>query len=385
MEVVSGDSRSADVIVVGGGIIGTSAAAFLAEAGLQVVLVERTAVAAGASGRNSGAVQDPFDPLLRDLHAETLHIYRDLTERGLGFGLPASPAGLLLVGLDESTIAAIWRTARDERPDLGPVLLTGANLRALEPDLADDVVACRLSTAYPVPPAAATQAFARRAASAGVRLRIGGAASIWRGAGRVEGIELEGERLSAGAVLVAAGPATAELIDPSGAWRPIRPVWGVNVEVQLRRPPRSVIEEVGVEVAATAGVDDPAPDGNDVPSIFSLITAEGSSSLGSTFLGREPDAEAVGRLLCDRGARFMPILRAQAIRSVRACARPQSIDGRPVLGSVPGVERLFVASGHGPWGISVGPACSRLVCDLIRGLPVVIPPELSAGRFGEVR
>ncbi|MBA2381510.1 MAG: FAD-binding oxidoreductase, partial [Chloroflexi bacterium] len=49
-----------DVAIVGGGIIGTSLAAFLAEAGLTVRLYEREAIAAGASGRNSGIVQHPF-------------------------------------------------------------------------------------------------------------------------------------------------------------------------------------------------------------------------------------------------------------------------------------------------------------------------------------
>ena len=55
---------SADVIVVGGGIVGCALAAFLAEGGAQVVLYEREAIAAGASGRNSGVVQDTLDPAL---------------------------------------------------------------------------------------------------------------------------------------------------------------------------------------------------------------------------------------------------------------------------------------------------------------------------------
>ena len=63
---------SPDVVVIGGGIIGTSVAAFLAEAGRRVVLVERAEIGAGASGRNSGVVQHPFDPALVALHLETV-------------------------------------------------------------------------------------------------------------------------------------------------------------------------------------------------------------------------------------------------------------------------------------------------------------------------
>ena len=53
-----------DVAVIGGGIVGCALAAFLAEAGAAVTLYEREAIAAGASGRNSGVVQHPIDPAL---------------------------------------------------------------------------------------------------------------------------------------------------------------------------------------------------------------------------------------------------------------------------------------------------------------------------------
>ena len=82
-----------DVAVIGGGIVGCAAAAFLAEAGARVDLYERDEVAAAASGRNSGSVQHPFDPVLRDLHVETLRHYRELDD----FELPAQPAGVLML------------------------------------------------------------------------------------------------------------------------------------------------------------------------------------------------------------------------------------------------------------------------------------------------
>ncbi len=80
-----------DVVVIGGGIVGVSCAAHLAASGRRVVLLERSEIAAGASGRNSGVVQHPFDPVLVDLHLETLALYRALAETGLaGFTLPVA-------------------------------------------------------------------------------------------------------------------------------------------------------------------------------------------------------------------------------------------------------------------------------------------------------
>src|SRR6187200_2189411 len=84
-----------DLLIVGGGIIGCSAAAFAAERGASVTLVEATEIGAGASGRNSGVVQHPFDPVLAPLHETTLDHYRALADGDFSF--PAEPAGLLLL------------------------------------------------------------------------------------------------------------------------------------------------------------------------------------------------------------------------------------------------------------------------------------------------
>ena len=86
-------SNGRDVVVIGGGIVGTSAAAFLAEAGARVTLIEREGLASGASGANSGVVQHPFDPILAALYRETLSLYRALAAADLGFRISNSPLG----------------------------------------------------------------------------------------------------------------------------------------------------------------------------------------------------------------------------------------------------------------------------------------------------
>jgi glycine/D-amino acid oxidase-like deaminating enzyme len=359
-------TSSPDVAVVGGGILGCAAAAFLAEAGASVVLVERDAIAAGASGRNSGVVQHPMAPALLHLFTETVGHYRHLAAHG--FALPAEPQGLLLVAHDEAALAGELAAIRSGYPELAAEALGPGGPAALEPALAPHVAGVRLHTGYAVPPAAATHAFAARARAAGAELRIGERAALAPG-----GLAVAGQHLAAGAVVVAAGPWTPELIDPTGAWRPISPVWGVNVEVSLAAPPRHALEEVGVE-QLVAGRGEPPP-------LFSLITADGASSLGSTFLPAAPDPAALAPLLRERGARFVPELAAARIGAVRACARPQSADGRPLLGRAPARDDVFVAAGHGPWGISLGPASARIVADLVLDRQTAPPPAFDPGRF----
>ncbi len=386
-----------DVIVVGGGILGVSAAAFLAEGGAAVSVVEASAIGAGASGRNSGVVQHPFDPALRELHLETLAIYRSLAGDELSLSLPDEPAGLLLVSLSPGAPRRIAADLTTAWPELEPELVDEDRLRRLEPGLAPGVAACRLRIGYPVPPERATRALASLAERRGAGMVVGTAvAGLVRDGDRVAGVRLaDGTTIAAGAVLVAAGPSSPRLLDPGGRWRPVRPVWGVVVEVGLADPPRHVLEEAEMdealgEVASTgqdrgdgSAIDPPIDPEGERPD-FSLVTAAGRSSLGSTFLDHEPDPAAwIGRLIAG-GRRFVPAIGDARVGPVRSCARPMSVDGRPLLGAVPGLPGAFVASGHGPWGISTGPASGRLVAATILGRPVTIPAELDAVRFGPV-
>src|SRR5215203_5452164 len=95
-----------DLGIIGGGIIGTAAAAYAAEAGLRVVLFERAQIAAGASGRNSGAVQSPFDPVFAALHGRSVELYRETALVRAGFVLPTAPTGLMLISFDEESVRA---------------------------------------------------------------------------------------------------------------------------------------------------------------------------------------------------------------------------------------------------------------------------------------
>jgi len=367
LEVRPGEAP-VDVAVIGAGIVGCAVAAHLAEAGLQVRVLEREAVAAGASGRNSGVVQHPLDAALVALHRETLAVYREL---GL---IGAEPAGVLVLAEDPAALAGVGAGF----PELAPERLAGAALRAQEPALAPDLAAVRLDTGHPVRPAAATEALAARARAAGARFALGRPARLVVERGRVAGVALGTRRLPAERVVLAAGPWTPGLADPTGRWRPIAPVWGATAAVALPEPPRHVLEEAGVEAIMAAG--------EGVPAIFSLVTAEGRSVLGSTFTREAPDPAALAPELLARGARFVPALARAEVLATRACARPQAADGRPLLGPLPGVEGLFVAAGHGPWGVSLGPASGRVVADLLltEGRAGPVAPELAAGRFGGV-
>ncbi|HEX5618473.1 MAG TPA: FAD-dependent oxidoreductase [Solirubrobacteraceae bacterium] len=354
-----------DVAVIGGGIAGCAAAALLAEAGASVTLYEREDIAAGASGRNSGVLQHPMDPALVPLYEASLELYAGLEH---GFTFPAEASGLLVVGTDAAALAAERDAAAAEFPELAPELLEGAALQAAEPALAGDLCACRLDTGRPVPPWAATRAWAERARAAGAEIVVGASASVAPG----PAVSTGGRTVPADAVVVAAGPWTAAAL-VSATWHAVVARWGVVAQVRLEQPPRHSIEQAGVKAVKE-------PDGPS--SLFSIVTADGASAVGSTFTPDEPDATAVAPVLLERGARYVPALENARIESVRACARPLSFDGRPLLGPVPGLDGVHLVTGHGPWGISLGPGSAQAVVKGVLGEDAAIAPELAAARFG---
>jgi glycine/D-amino acid oxidase-like deaminating enzyme len=358
-------SGAPDVAIIGGGILGLATAAFLAEGGASVRLYERAELAAGASGRNSGALQHPLDEALAPVFEESLRHYADLHE-AFGFPLPAEPVGTLVLSDRPGELAAQHADLAARFPALQPTWLDEAALAATEPGLADGLFAYRLEDARPVPPAAAAAAFAERATRAGTRISEGTAALAAVADGRATGVRTPAGHEPAGAVVVAAGPWSPEVLGPE---LPVSALWGVVSAVQLESPPRHVIEEAGVDgLVEGAGAE---------PRLFSLITAAGVSALGSSFDVEQPDPERVAPGLFEHGARFLPALRDARRGALRACARPQSADGHPWLGPVPGVEGLHAATGHGVWGVSLGPGSARLVASAVLGDAGAIPPELS--------
>jgi glycine/D-amino acid oxidase-like deaminating enzyme len=383
---------SPDVAIIGGGIVGTALAAELAGRGAQVVLYERTAVAAGASGRNSGVVWHPSDPILAALYLESLERYRALpgelaaavpsgaAERD--FRLDDEPAGILTVGHDAAVIRALAAAFGGANPDIPTTFVDEPALAALEPSLAPGLCAVRMAIGFPVAPAAATLAFAALARARGASIVVA-EARVARADGRASGVVTVGGIQPSGAVVVAAGPWSPDVIDPSGAWRPIRPFWGVIVELDLGpAAPRHVIEEAEIEAATAPGASHEAEGSIG----FSLTTVGGRSSLGSTFLPVEPDPRTYEARLRDGGARYVPAITNTPTRGLRACARPLALDGRPLVGPVAGVDRLFVAAGHGPWGISTGPASAAHVAALVLGdedpRSAAVARATDAGRFG---
>jgi glycine/D-amino acid oxidase-like deaminating enzyme len=365
--------RTVDVVVVGGGVIGVAVAHALAGAGVGVELVERDGLATHASGRNQGLVIGPHPPEMKALAERGIELYSALHERSDGaFFFDREPHGCLMIG---------------DEPGLGRSELT-----AIEPLLGPSVtVGTYNADARRIDPGAAVATMADEARRAGARIRCGVAVrDLLRRGDRVTGVLTDEGRLSAGTVVVAAGP---------WAWQVCRstsfdvPVRGVRGYLVVTRPApfrlRHAIEDASwseTKKGLTTPTVGELADGKAAPpAIAGLLQQDGAGRLllgaslqTSTTDHAENQAEAVAGV-CRRAAELVPAVRSVPVAEIRTCRRPLSADGLPLHGPVPGVDGLVLACGHGSQGITWGAGSGEAVAAAL--LDGRWDPALAPARF----
>jgi D-amino-acid dehydrogenase len=356
-----------DVIVIGGGIVGASAAYRLARGGVGVTLLDRAdagqATAAGAGIISPGTSYQPhaaFFPLAFRAVAYYNTLLAALAEDGeteTGFEV----VGLLHVATTEAEVTALpvlLRLIEERRaagaPYLGAVQsLIGDEARALFPALGTCLGAIHTSDAARVDGRLLRDAMHRAAARHGAHIVHGVAEAIREVGGGVT-LTVNGETLTAGAAILAGGAWSGTIAETLGLRLPVFPQRGQILH--LRLPGRETARwpiVVGFH------------------SHYLLTFPQDRVVAGAT---RESDAGFDVRMTAggvrealDEALRVAPDLAGATIDEVRVGLRPASPDGLPMLGRIPGREHLYVATGHGASGLQLGPYSGALVADLALG------------------
>jgi glycine/D-amino acid oxidase-like deaminating enzyme len=336
------------VVICGGGVIGASIAYYLSRRGVRASVIERTALACAASGKAGGFLAldwcdgTPLEVLARRSFALHGQLPQEVGE-DWGFRRLTTYAGF--AGTQETR-----RLARDYELDW----------------LSDSVRLSRRlgfpETTAQVDPARFTAALMRAAETRGAELRRGRVTGLARGAGgaTARGVEIEGEIFAADAVVIAMGPWSIL----AAAWLPLPAVFGLKGHsVVLRTEEKIPAEALFLEyeeggIAHSPEVF-PRADGT---TYVCAISSE--TPLPENPAAVAPDPGAIERLeaMC---ARFSPALAGAKILVRQACYRPVTRDGLPLIGAVPGLSNVFVATGHGVWGILNAPATGEAVSELI--------------------
>lgn len=381
-----------DVVIVGGGIIGCACACELARRGVSVTLLERSELAAGASGRNQGLYTTPPDPALAQMARASLAAYLELAEETpTPVMLDLEPCGwLALAGDDEE--AALAREEADAAAALG---VAGEHLDAravhdLEPEVAPGLEGWLLHDGYRLDPAALTIALAHLASHNGatVRHHLPARRLIVR-SDRVTGVLTDDGVVDADTVVVAAGPWTPGFLETLDlhlpvfgfrGWlvrlRPAAPLFSRILETAGRvlrhepaRPPSAAEVAEGNLPADVGGLLHPMPGG----------TVLAGSSTEDAFAPGPADASVPGAI-ARAAVRLVPRLVDAAVESAWWGVRPVTLDWRPIVGELqPG---LVVATGHASWGVILGVGTGQLVASIVLGeAPLFDPSPFDPRRF----
>ena len=366
----------ADVVIVGGGIIGCASAYYLSKAGASVTLLERDEVAGAASGAAAGILVSPpealpsatFGDLCRagvDAYPSLVDALRDET----GIDVQYLDSGILLPAWSEQWAQALRALARWSASGGGLNLewVEGSPLRMLEPALADSVLGAAYSPhGHHVNPGLLTQALARAAAGRGAVVRQATAiVGFLRDGDRVAAVRTSnGDTIAADHIVLAAGPWTRPLARRLGVDVPTRPMRGQMLAYRSTAVRHIVWGENGYLVPKAGGF------------LFAGATVED--------VGFRPGTTLQGLAQVRRMAlAIAPALRYPEVASDWAGLRPGSPDGHPIIGRLPGIDNVFVATGHFRNGILLGAITGRLIAQLVTQGRTELPLEpFSPSRFG---
>jgi glycine/D-amino acid oxidase-like deaminating enzyme len=353
-------SRTAEVVVVGGGVNGASIAYALAAKGVRVVLVDKGALAGGASGRSSALVRMHYtNEWDARLAWASFPIFRHWAE------LMGGPAVFTRTGF-VNVVGP--RYADNLRRNVAMLRGIGVNTTAITPDelLAlqpfanvDDVGAAAYEpdSGY-ANPAETVEGFRRRAVELGARiLQWTAVTRIDRRESRVLGVETSDGRIEAGSVVVAAGAWSRRLCEEMGLSLPARPkaidTVAVSRPPELRDPHMVWIDNVlGNYFRPEAGgltlVGVPCQEWDIDP-----------DTLGT---GLPPHAAGLGAGLLTH--RIPAMERATLARGYRAFDG-YSPDRHAILGAVDGIDGLYLATAFSGSGFKIAPAVGACMAELI--------------------
>ncbi|WP_041316690.1 NAD(P)/FAD-dependent oxidoreductase [Saccharothrix espanaensis] len=400
VERVDGGPRSA--VVVGAGIVGLSTAWFLQERGVEVTVVDRSGVAAGASWGNAGWLAPGLAiPLnepnvlrygLRSLLSPTAPLHVPLTadpalwgflarfaahcrwsswNRAVRANLPLNDecaeafdvltANGVTAPVVDAPITAAFETSRQARgllrelrrmADQGqPVdhtVLSADELRSQVP-LASQALTTgvRVDGQRYVDPGGFVQALARAVVARGAEVRLFEVAGIRPYSKGVTVHPRFGDAVAADVAVVA-----------TGAWLSrLARGWGVRVPVRAGRG-----------YSFTVPVEHAVPGPVYLPDVRVACTPyQGGLRVAGTMEFRDPDAPGVTARVDAVVASARPLLRGvrwDERTDVWVGPRPVTPDGRPVIGAVR-APNVYVAGGHGMWGLAHGPVTGRLLAEQV--------------------
>ena len=355
---------TADIVVVGGGVVGTSIAMHLASMGAgRVALAEKGHLAGGANGQSGAMVREHYlQPVLVRMAMESSHIFHNFAD-AIGGDVGFTQTGrLLLFGeRDQEAVRANVEMNRDLGVNIET--LAPSELARIVPNMNTDGVAVgayEAESGY-ADPVATTYAYAGRARDHGAEiLTQTPVTGLAISGGRVTGVETDRGLIESPAVVAATGPWCNRLAASVGEVLPVTPI---RVQIaSFRRPPM-------LESVTTTVIDHTTGAYFRADSDFrTLVGGEAPEDLTEVV---DPDTYALSAdqdtiaSLWDRARQRFPDFGAAVSRGGYGALYDMTPDGNPILDRSQTVEGLSWAVGFSGHGFKLSPVVGRMVAELV--------------------
>lgn len=363
-------AESAEVVIIGGGIMGVSLAFHLAKRGVRdVIVLEKQTVAAGASGKTGALLRQHYtnvpEATLAHLSLQTFRHWDDVVGGDCGYvgcGLIATVA----TGPGYEANADLLRrnVAMQQRVGIKTQVVTAADLRELQPfgNFDDLTIAAYEAESGFVDAVATTHSLARAAIAGGARIREGvEVTGILRAGERVIGVETNAGPIDSRVVVCAAGAWSVPLLKAVGIAAPIE---ALRVQVAIFNHPLSMPPDGHMAYVDTAA------------GIFCRTWGPNRTMVGvgggefhdivadpnHYHLGNDPDFPTIAQRYLSRR---MPPMQAATYLYGHAGLYDMTPDAHPILDRAPGLDGLYLMLGFSGAGFKKGPAIGQCLAELI--------------------
>lgn len=373
-----------NTIIIGGGIVGTSAAYNLARSGAQVLLIDKhhtgRATDAGAGilsfgtlGLGGGTKWFNFASQCGAYYATLIGQLKTEQAEDTGYAV----VGELIVAVDDDEITAFETQRRlisTQQEKFGQPAgddlqaVSRAEARDLFPLLGDVQRALLLRSAARVDGRLLTEAMRRVAEANGLQTRDGSVERLVIENGAVTGVVVDGETIPAAKVIIAGGAWSQVFGDQLAVQIPVYPLRGQIVHLSLP----------GTDTSRWPVVH--AFHGHYLVPWHDSRVAAGATREQAGF---QPFMTAGGmREVLAEALRVAPGLMDAQIKEMRVGLRPASKDGLPVIGPIRSVANVYVATAFAAIGLQLGPYSGKLAADwALDKTPAVDTAPFSAARF----
>ena len=358
-------AETADVVVVGGGCIGTSITWQLAKRGAgRVVLLEKTGIASGATGWSSAIVRMHYthESLIKMalFGRRMFENFADEVGGESGF----RRVGFLVV-LPQEDVPAARRVVGIQRGlGIDATMLSLEEITDIEPRLSlnDAVAGCWEPDSGHADGSSTANAFAAAARNAGADLRMGvEVTGVEAGGGSSVRVTTNAGDIDAGSVVMASGYRTSALLQPLGVEFPIKPV----------RHSIAVVERSAGFGAPHPVISDHIQNGYYRPEGTELVLLGDHDPLEGEVdhdieTDKQPPPSSINRHTARYAGRFPSEVDALYRRGYTG-VYDTTPDFQPALGVVQAVPGLHVAVGFSGHGFKLSPAVGRILSDVVLG------------------